>query len=50
MVEVAILKRLWDKMGLFLVHASEPGSFEERVGRARGPFTERQRQRQVVVG
>ncbi len=48
-VEVAIVKRLWDKMGLFLIHASDPGSFEERVSRARELFSERQRQRQVVA-
>jgi len=48
-VENAILKRLWDKMGLFLVHASESGSFVERVGRARELYAERQKQRQVFA-
>lgn len=46
-VEIAIVKRLWDKMGLFLVHADEPGSFEQRVGRARELYS--QRQHQVVA-
>ena len=49
MVEVAIVKRLWDKMGLILVHTSEPRSFEDRVARARVLFSERQKQRQVVA-
>ena len=49
MMELAIVKRLWDKMGLFLIHANEPGSFEERITRARELFSERQKQRQVFA-
>lgn len=43
-VEIAIIKKLWDKMGLFLVHADEPGSFEQRVARAKELFSMRQQQ------
>ena len=48
-IEVAIIKRLWINIGMFSVHAEEPGSFEERVVRAKELFSERQKHREVVA-
>lgn len=48
-VENAIIKQLWNNIGMFSVHANEPGSFEERVERARELFSEKQNHYQVVA-
>jgi len=49
MIEAAIMKQLWNNIGMFSVHANEPGSFEERVRRARELFSERQKHLEVVA-
>ena len=49
MIEAAIMKQLWNNIGMFSVHTNEPGSFEQRVGRARELYAERQKHLQVVA-
>ncbi len=48
-VEVAIVKRLWDKMGLLPARSNEQSSFEESVRKARQVFGGRQVQHQVFA-
>jgi len=47
-VENAMVKRLWSKLGLVPVHMSDSASFVERIRRARQLFEEKQKKLQAV--
>jgi hypothetical protein len=47
-IENAIVKRLWDKLGLVPAQMSDSASFVERIRRARQAFEERQKKLQGV--
>ena len=46
-VESAMVKRLWSKLGLAPVHMSDSASFVERIRRARELFEEKQKKLQA---
>lgn len=48
-VEIAIMKQLWNNIGMFSVHFGEQGTFEERVARAKELYSQRQRHMEVVA-
>ncbi len=47
-VENAMVKRLWSKLGLMPVHMSDSASFVERIRRARELFEEKERKLKAV--
>jgi hypothetical protein len=47
-VESAMVKRLWTKLGLVPVHMSDSASFVDSIRRARELFEEKQRKAQAV--